>query len=68
MDSYKILSKSIKSVRDRVTNIAEHLPVPMEPEEFKTCMVRHIMGGSDAVYEVTPGGRRAHPPAGGGEV
>ena len=54
VDSYKILSKSIKSVRDRVTNIAEHLPVPMEPEEFKTCMVRHIMGGSDAVYEVTP--------------
>lgn len=53
VDSYKILSKSIKSVRDRVTNIAEHLPAPMDPEEFKACMVRHIMAGSDAVYEVT---------------
>ena len=53
VDSYKILSKSIKSVRDRVTNIAEHLPAPMGPETFKECMVRHIMNGSDAVYEVT---------------
>ena len=54
VDSYKILSKSIKSVRDRVTNIAEHLPAPMDPETFKECMVRHIMGGSNAVYEITP--------------
>lgn len=53
VDSYKILSKSIKSVRDRVTNIAEHLPAPMDPEAFKSCMVRHIMAGSDAVYQVT---------------
>ena len=53
VDRYKILSKSIKSVRDRVTNIAEHLPAPMDPESFKACMVRHIMGGSDAVYQVT---------------
>ena len=54
VDSYKILSKSIKSVRDRVTNIAEHLPAPMDAETFKECMVRHIMGGSDAVYTITP--------------
>lgn len=54
VDSYKILSKSIKSVRDRVTNIAEHLPAPMDADAFKTCMVRHIMHGSDAVYQVTP--------------
>ena len=54
VDSYKILSKSIKSVRDRVTNIAEHLPAPMDPDTFKACMVRHIMGGSDTVYEITP--------------
>ena len=54
VDSYKILSKSIKSVRDRVTNIAEHLSAPMDAETFKECMVRHIMGGSDAVYEITP--------------
>ena len=55
VDSYKILSKSIKSVRDRVTNIAEHLPAPMDADTFKECMVRHIMGSSGAVYEITPG-------------
>ena len=53
-DSYKITSKSIKSVRDRVTNISDHLPVPMDPETFKETMVRHIMNGSTAVYTVTP--------------
>ena len=54
VDSYKILSKSIKSVRDRVTNISEHMPDSMDVKTFKECMVRHIMNGSDAVYEVTP--------------
>ena len=53
VDGYKILSKSIKSVRDRVTNIAEHLPAPMDPVTFKECMVRHILGGG-TVYEITP--------------
>ena len=54
VDSYKILSKSINSVRDRVTNIAEHLPAPMDADTFKECMVRHIMGSSGAVYQITP--------------
>lgn len=54
VDSYKILSKSIKSVRDRVTNISEHLPVPMDAEAFKGAMVRHILNGSTDVYTVTP--------------
>lgn len=53
VDDYKILSKSIKSVRERVTNIAEHLREPMDPETFKECMVRHITGG-EKTYEVTP--------------
>ena len=53
VDSYKIISKSIKSVRDRVTNIAEHLPAPMDVEAFKAHMIRYIMGGSDAVYILT---------------
>ena len=53
-DSYKINSKSIKSVRDRVTNISDYLPQPMDPETFKETMVRHIMNGSTAVYTVTP--------------
>lgn len=54
VDSYKITSKSIKSVRDRVTNISEHLPAPMSVEAFKDSMVRHIMHGSTNVYTVTP--------------
>ena len=54
VDHYKILSKSIKSVRERVTNIAEHLPAPMSAERFKESMIRHIMGGSQNTYTVTP--------------
>ena len=54
VDDYKILSKSIKSVRDRVTNIAEHLPAPMDPHAFKAGMVRHIMNGSAEEYKLTP--------------
>ena len=46
VDSYKIISKSIKSVRDRVTNISEHLPAPMDAETFKETMVRHRLPGS----------------------
>ncbi len=39
VDPYKIISKSIKSVRERVTNIKEHLPINMTVEEFD----RHII-------------------------
>lgn len=54
VDRYKIESKSIKSVRERVTNIAEHLASPMEAEDFKARVVRHILGPSGTVYTVTP--------------
>ena len=53
VDNYKIVSKSIKSVRDRVTNIAEHLPAPMDALAFKDAMVRSIMNGSTRTYTVT---------------
>ena len=53
VDSYKIISKSIKSVRDRVTNISEHLPVPMDAEAFKQQVVRHILNGSTETYAIT---------------
>ena len=53
VDSYKIISKSIKSVRDRVTNISEHLPSPMDADIFKEIMVRHIMDGSTEAYTLT---------------
>lgn len=50
VDDYKIISKSIKSVRDRVTNISEHLPKPISTEVFKEKMVRHITGGCRKIY------------------
>ena len=57
VDRYKIESKSIKSVRERVTNIAEHLPRPMDPEAFKEKVVRHILGPEGTVYELTEADR-----------
>ena len=44
VDAEKIASKSIKSVRERVTNISEHLPVPMDKEAFRLHMIRAILG------------------------
>ena len=48
---YKITSKSIKSVRDRVTNIREHLPVDMTADAFREYVVGRV---KDSVYEITP--------------
>ena len=53
VDEYKITSKSIKSVRDRVTNISEHLQQPMDVEAFKRHMISYIMKGSEKHYELT---------------
>ncbi len=58
VDDYKIISKSIKSVRDRVTNISEHLSKPMSVEVFKQHMISYIMHGSDRRYELTDEDRR----------
>ena len=55
VDEYKIISKSIRSVRERVTNISEHLKTPMAPEDFKAYMVASIMRGGKRRYELTPG-------------
>ena len=54
VDDYKIRSKSIKSVRDRVTNIREHLSADMTPEEFKTRMVEGILRRSGSAAEYHP--------------
>jgi len=51
----KILSKSIRSVRERVTNISEHLPSSMDAEAFKAHMVGFITRGGAARYEPTAG-------------
>ncbi|HBQ87628.1 MAG TPA: lipoate--protein ligase [Syntrophomonas sp.] len=52
-DDYKIISKGIKSVRERVTNISEHLLAPMDGPEFKKLMVESIMNGSTREYKLT---------------
>ncbi len=57
VDEYKIISKSIKSVRDRVTNISEHLKTPMDPDEFKRYLIGYIMGEKDTFYELTEADR-----------
>ena len=49
----KILSKSIRSVRERVTNISEHLPRPMDAEAFKEHIVSFLMKDGGARYEMT---------------
>lgn len=54
VDPEKIISKSIKSVRDRVTNIKDHLKTELDAETFKQHMVSFIMKGSDKTYGVTP--------------
>jgi len=48
---YKITSKAIKSVRDRVTNIREHLPEDMGLYQFRDRLVEAL---TDSVYEITP--------------
>ncbi len=57
VDDYKIISKSIKSVRDRVTNISEHISKKdVSEEDFKTAMVNSILEGNSKreVYEISP--------------
>ena len=54
VDDYKIRSKSIKSVRDRVTNIREHLPADMTAEAFKVRMVEGILRRSGNAAEYHP--------------
>lgn len=53
VDDYKIISKGIKSVKERVTNIAEHLPEPVDGLKFKELMVKSIMNFSDKEYKLT---------------
>ena len=48
---YKITSKAISSVRERVTNISEHLAAPMTTEEFRDMAVNKL---TTEKYEITP--------------
>ena len=49
----KIRSKSVRSVRERVTNISEHLARPMDAEAFGRRVVDSVMGDTGGRYELT---------------
>lgn len=50
-DAEKYLSKGIKSVRSRVTNIREHLKEDMNIKEFKQTLLRYIFEGEKEIPE-----------------
>jgi len=52
----KIESKGVKSVRSRVTNVADHLPVAMSVEEFFNRMAEYFRKSTDSIteYVLTP--------------
>lgn len=49
----KIISKGIKSIRQRVTNIADYLPEKLSAEEFKELLLKEILKESVPVYTLT---------------
>lgn len=53
---YKITSKSIASVRDRVTNIREHLPCDMDLAAFRDALLRTLCGHTTP-YQLTDNDR-----------
>ena len=42
VDDEKLISKGIKSVKERVTNIADHMKTAITSEAFKDLMLKHI--------------------------
>lgn len=53
VDDNKIISKGIKSVKERVTNISEYLKEPIDTDTFRQMMVESIMQGSKKEYRLT---------------
>lgn len=47
----KIISKGIKSVRSRVTNISEHLPQPISIEEFRSLLLQSFIENEKDIQE-----------------
>lgn len=52
-DNEKIVSKGLKSVRQRVTNIADYLPQAIPSEEFRDIMLTHLLKGL-GTYTLSP--------------
>lgn len=55
----KIKSKGIKSVRDRVTNISEHINEKLTSEQFANFILANIYGGKYDVIDITPADHEA---------
>ncbi|NLB32195.1 MAG: lipoate--protein ligase [Tissierellia bacterium] len=53
VDDYKIISKGIKSVKERVTNISDYLSESIDTMMFKDIMVKSIMNKSKNEYKLT---------------
>ncbi len=52
----KLVAKGVASVRSRVTNIKEHLPRPLEMEEFKAALVKALFqteGGQNVEHHLS---------------
>ena len=49
----KIESKGVKSIRSRVTNVAEHLKSPVTIEEFREVLRKRILGEARSDYVLT---------------
>lgn len=47
----KIMSKGIKSVRSRVTNIKEHLPKPFSIKEFQSMLLQSLIENEEGIHE-----------------
>ena len=54
----KIISKGVKSVRQHVSNIHQHLSEDLSPEEFKARLLSLIFPGEMPVYEITEEDKR----------
>lgn len=50
-DDEKLVAKGIQSVRQRVTNIAEHMKSKITAPEFRDVMLRHLLNGMD-IYQL----------------
>lgn len=49
----KIISKGIQSVRQRVTNVVDHMEEKITPEAFKELMLRSMNKNVSSTYELT---------------
>lgn len=54
VDEYKIISKGIKSVRERVANLSDYFVQKPTVLEFKRRMVQSVTGGKNCEYTLLP--------------